>query len=326
MRCIWTLRSIHTCIGIGTLQVSPVRFASFKQVLSLCASHVMHMTSMGLGSCPIDSLPCLMHRISFTFSCCLWRMSDVCVHSANLGLQHRPMESFGLQDFLTSPLLHPGCYHFLGCSFGIVHQARDQEGCLVCPLVRLSCAQVRCFWNPCILSERLHCQYLMQWCMFLHHGVPAMPSDLLLKDSHVSWQLHPLVSFSNWRVACMPLFTWIFWALLVHHLEVQWCHLWLFCPVEFLPCTFICVIVRATLECCRDCWFYFNTLIVETAKIIFYCSKSLAVCGTWLDNRCTRVAESWEFGRLLTVASWARAPKGQVAQNVRTALEAVSLE
>ena len=78
MRCIWTLRSIHTCIGIGTLQVLPVRFTSFKQVLSLCASCVMHMTSMGPGSYPIDSLPCLMHRISLAFSCCLWKMC-VCI-------------------------------------------------------------------------------------------------------------------------------------------------------------------------------------------------------------------------------------------------------
>ena len=75
-------------------------------------------------------------------------------------------------------------------------------------------------------------------------------------------------------------------------------------------------------------WFLLNLfqyLIVETAKIIFYCSKSLAVCSTRLDNQCVRVAESWEFGHLLTVASWAQAPKGWVARNVRTALEAVSL-
>ena len=38
------------------------------------------------------------------------------------------------------------------------------------------------------------------------------------------------------------------------------------------------------------------------------------------------VAESWEFGCLLTVTSWAWVPKGQVAQNGRTVLEAVSLE
>ena len=74
-----------------------------------------------------------------------------------------------------------------------------------------------------------------------------------------------------------------------------------------------------TMLCCtrcwgEKCWIYFNILIVETAKIIFYCSKSLAVCGTRLDNRCVRVAESWEFGRLLTVTSWAWASKGQVAQ------------
>ena len=51
----------------------------------------------------------------------------------------------------------------------------------------------------------------------------------------------------------------------------------------------------------------------------------LLVCSTRLCNWCTRVAESWEFGHLLTVTSWAWAPKGRVAWNGRTALEAVSL-
>ena len=54
--------------------------------------------------------------------------------------------------------------------------------------------------------------------------------------------------------------------------------------------------------------------------------KLLLVCGSRLYNWHVRVAESWEFGRLLTVVSWAWAPKGQVAQNRRTALVAVSFE
>ena len=37
----------------------------------------------------------------------------------------------------------------------------------------------------------------------LCHGVLVTSSNLLLKASHVSWQLHPLVFFSDWRVACM---------------------------------------------------------------------------------------------------------------------------
>ena len=40
----------------------------------------------------------------------------------------------------------------------------------------------------------------------LHCGVPPTPSNSLLRGSHVLQWLHPLISFSNWRVACMPLF------------------------------------------------------------------------------------------------------------------------
>ena len=47
-------------------------------------------------------------------------------------------------------------------------------------------------------------------------------------------------------------------------------------------------------------------------QIMIY-SKLMLVCGTQLCNQCMRVAKSWEFGCLMTVASWAWVPKGQVA-------------
>ena len=58
---------------------------------------------------------------------------------------------------------------------------------------------------------------------------------------------------------------------------------------------------------------------------MFY-SKLMLVCGILLCNQCAWVAKSWEFGHLMTVASWAWVPKGQVAQYWRTALVAVSFE
>ena len=80
-----------TYIGVGTLCVLPVRFASLKLVLSLCLSHVMHMTSMGLGSCS-------MSQVQELFGILLLFTENACVHLASLGLQHRPMVSFGLHS------------------------------------------------------------------------------------------------------------------------------------------------------------------------------------------------------------------------------------
>ena len=75
--------SLHTNTygGIGTLWVSPIRFASLKWILSLCVSHAMHTTSMGLVSCSTDFLPCHICRISIAISCCLWIM-HVCIWPA----------------------------------------------------------------------------------------------------------------------------------------------------------------------------------------------------------------------------------------------------
>ena len=63
---------------------------------------------------------------------------------------------------------------------------------------------------------------------------------------------------------------------------------------------------------------------METAKIIFIETCFLYAALDYV-NQFAHVAELWEFGRLLTVVSWAWASKGRVAQNRRTALEAVSL-
>ena len=75
--------------------------------------------------------------------------------------------------------------------------------------------------------------------------------------------------------------------------------------------------------------YYFKRVI----KLIFNgvdCQNifiEVAACmGHLISNQCARVAKSWEFGHLMTVASWAWAPKGRVAQYQRTALVAVSFE
>ena len=51
----------------------------------------MHMTSMGLGSCS-------MSQVQELFGILLLFTENACVHLASLGLQHRPMVSFGLHS------------------------------------------------------------------------------------------------------------------------------------------------------------------------------------------------------------------------------------
>ena len=74
--------------------------------------------------------------------------------------------------------------------------------------------------------------------------------------------------------------------------------------------------------CCYKFILIFNSGDCQKYDLL----RLLPVCGTRLYNWCMQVAESWEFGRLITVASWAWVPKGRVAQYQRTALVAVFFE
>ena len=157
-------------IAICILWVSPVIFTSLKWVLSLCVNHVMPTTSMGLGSCPIDSLSCLECRSSLMFSCCLWGVC-VCIwlalvsnvdqwgHLASIvGLPDKSSSLSGV--FIPSQIVHSVVFIKWRSGRAVLHRFGVSRTCA--SHLRGSIAGTFCS-DMC----------------FSHCGVPAMSSDLL---------------------------------------------------------------------------------------------------------------------------------------------------